>query len=135
MFASARSVLIEPDPRDPNQPPLPWDGPSLDGPIRVAVTTETAGFDIDPGIVELVERAPSLLADAGYAVEHVDPPPVIEPADAWFKTGTTELQVSLDPAVQEFGSDDIKKVFSYFFRRPRSRISTATSPISATGPA
>ncbi|MGI9615526.1 MAG: amidase family protein, partial [Acidimicrobiales bacterium] len=107
-------VLIEPDPRDPNQPPLPWDGPSLDGPIRVAVTTETAGFDIDRGIVELVERAASLLADAGYAVEHVDPPPVIEPANAWFKTGTTELQVLLDPAVQEFGSDDIKKVFSYF---------------------
>ena len=111
----ATKVLIEPDPRDPNQPPLPWDGPELDGPIPVAVTTEAAGFDIHPGIVELVERAASLLADAGYAVEHVDPPPIVEPASAWFKTGTTELQVLLDPAVQEFGSDDIKKVFSYFF--------------------
>jgi amidase len=109
-------VLIEPDPRDPNQPPLPWAGAELEEPIRVAVTTEPAGFDIHPGIVELVERAASLLAESGYAVEHVDPPPIVEPASAWFKTGTTELQVLLDPAVQEFGSDDIKKVFSYFFK-------------------
>ena len=111
----ATRVLIEPDPRDPNQPPVPWDGPPVDGPIPVAVTTEPAGFDIHPGIVELVERAAASLADAGYAVERVDPPPIGEPAGAWFKTGTTELQVLLDPAVQEFGSDDIKTVFGHFF--------------------
>ncbi|MCP4224120.1 MAG: amidase, partial [Actinomycetia bacterium] len=34
--ALATEVLITPDPRDPNCPPLPWAGPPLDGPIRVA---------------------------------------------------------------------------------------------------
>ncbi|MDH3684076.1 MAG: amidase [Acidimicrobiia bacterium] len=111
----ATEVMIQPDPRDPNCPPVPWDGPPVGEPIPVAVTLEPAGFDIHPGIVELVERAADLLAAAGYRVEHVDPPPIAEPAAAWFKTGTTELEVTLDPAVQSFGSDDIKKVFRYFF--------------------
>lgn len=111
----ATQVLIQPDPRDPNCPPVPWDGPPLGEPITVAVTLETAGFDIHPGIVELVERGAEQLAAAGYRVEHADPPPIAEPAGAWFKTGTTELEVTLDPAVQSFGSDDIKKVFRYFF--------------------
>lgn len=111
----ATKVLIEPDPRDPNSPPLPWDGPAIEGQLTIAMTTEACGFDIHPGIVELVERAGALLADAGYRVERVDPPPVLEPADAWFKTGTTELDATLVPAVEEYGSDDIKKVFGYFF--------------------
>jgi amidase len=109
-------ALIEPDPRDPHAPPVPWDGPPLDGPITVAVTTEAAGFPIHPGIVELVERAAALLADAGYRVVRSDPPPVVEAARAWFGAGSTELQILLDPAVQAYGSDDIKKVFGYFFQ-------------------
>ncbi|MCP3990016.1 MAG: amidase [Actinomycetia bacterium] len=113
--ALATEVLITPDPRDPNCPPLPWAGPPLDGPIRVAVTTESASFDLHPGIKALVERAAELLATAGYDVVEADPPPVVEPASAWFRTGSTELEALLDPAVQEYGSDDVKKVFSYFF--------------------
>ncbi len=109
-------VLVKPDPRDPNTPPVPWNGPSLTEQPTVAVTTEAAGFDIHPGIVDLVARAAEHLAEAGYRVVHVDPPPVVEAAMAWFKTGTTELEVTLDPAVQSAGSDDIKKVFSYFFK-------------------
>jgi amidase len=114
--ALATEVLVTPDPRDPNCPPVPWTGPPLGEPVTVAVTTESHGFDIHPGITALVERAAELLARAGYRVAEADPPPVIEPASAWFKTGSTELEALLDPAVQEHGSDDVKKVFSYFFR-------------------
>ena len=78
----ATEVMIAPDPRDPLSPPVPFDGPRLEGPITVAVTTESAGYAIDPGIVELVERAAAQLADAGYRVVRVDPPPVIEAATA-----------------------------------------------------
>ena len=108
-------VLIAPDPRDPNCPPVPFIGPPVDSPT-VAVTTDPAGFDIHPGIVDLVERAAAHLAEAGYRVERVDPPPVAEAAAAWFKTGTTELEATLAPAVEQYGSDDIKLVFDHFFR-------------------
>lgn len=107
-------ALVAPDPRDPNSPPVPFHGPPLDD-LTVAVTTEPAGFDIHPGIVELVERAAALLAAAGYTVERVDPPSIAEPAAAWFKAGSTELEATLAPAVEQYGSDDIKKVFGYFF--------------------
>ncbi|MEL7158183.1 MAG: amidase [Actinomycetota bacterium] len=113
--ALATQVLIGPDPRDPNCPPVPWAGPDLDQPIRVAVTTESAGFDLHPEIERLVRRTAEYLAAAGYAVEEVDPPPVIEPASAWFRAGSTELEVFLDPAVQEYGSADVQKVFTHFF--------------------
>lgn len=113
--ALATEVLIRPDPRDPNCPPVPWAGPELSGPINVAVTTESAGFDLHPEIEALVMRTAEYLAAAGYDVEHVDPPPVIEPASAWFRAGSTELEAFLVPAVQEHGSDDVKKVFDHFF--------------------
>lgn len=108
-------ALIAPDPRDPNSPPVPWDGPALDTPITVAVTTFSGGFDIHPGIVALIERAAAQLADAGYKVVWADPPPITEPARAWFGPGSTEMEIFLDPAVQAYGSDDIKQVFRWFF--------------------
>ncbi|MEM8924785.1 MAG: amidase [Actinomycetota bacterium] len=113
--ALATEVLIGPDPRDPNCPPVPWRGPALGDNIPVAVTTESAGFELHPGIRALIERTAGYLADAGYRVEEVDPPPVIEPAQAWFRAGSTELEVFLDPVVQDHGSDDVKKVFAHFF--------------------
>jgi len=111
----ATRVITTPDPRDPNSPPVPWDGPAIDGPIPVAVTLETAGYDIHPGIVALVERAADVLADAGYAVEWVDPPPVIDSAREWFRAGTTEMAVTLDPMLRTHGSDTIKEIFDDYY--------------------
>ncbi|MDH4366224.1 MAG: amidase family protein, partial [Acidimicrobiia bacterium] len=102
-----------------NSPPVPWDGPALDTPVTVAVTTFSGGFDIDPGIVELIERAAGQLADAGYKVVWADPPPITEPARAWFGAGSAEMEIFLDPAVQAYGSDAIKQVFQWFFDASR----------------
>ena len=113
--ALATEVLVGPDPRDPNCPPVPWRGPDLGSELRVAVTTASHGFDLHPAIRSLVERTATFLADAGYVVEEVDPPAIVEPASAWFRAGSTELEVFLDPAVQEYGSDDVKTVFKHFF--------------------
>ncbi len=113
--ALATEVLVTPDPRDPNCPPVPWHGPAVGAPIPVAVTTAAHGFDLHPGIRGLIDRTAGFLSDAGYAVEEVDPPPVLDPAREWFRAGSTELEVFLDPAVQEVGSDDVKKVFTHFF--------------------
>jgi amidase len=109
------SVLIHPDPRDPNCPPVPWDGPPLADPVSVAVTTEPGGYDIHPGVVELVRAAADALDDAGYRVVEVDPPPVVEAAREWFRAGTTEMQALLDPAIRSYGSETIQRLFDWYY--------------------
>lgn len=111
----ATSVMIQPDPRDPNSPPVPWNGPDLGGLPTVAVTTESAGYPIDPGLVKLVERAASQLRDAGYTVVEVDPPPIIESASQWFRAGTTEMEATLDEALRQHGSDTIIQIFDWYY--------------------
>ncbi len=112
----ATSVMIEPDPRDPLSPPVPFEGPSLTGPLTVAVTTETGGYDIHPGIVELLQRAAAQLADAGYRVVEADPPPVIDAANGWFSTGATEMEATLLPPIREHGSPVINEIFDNYFK-------------------
>ena len=70
---AATRVMVRPDPRDPLCPPIPFDGRRLHNPITVAVTTESAGYDLHPGIAALIERAAEQLGDAGYRVVRVDP--------------------------------------------------------------
>ena len=111
----ATSVMIEPDPRDPFSPPIPWNGPDLGGLPTVAVTTESGGYDIHPEIVTLVQQAADQLRDAGYNVVEVDPPPIIDSARQWFRAGTTEMQATLDPALREHGSETINKIFDWYY--------------------
>lgn len=111
----ATSVIIEPDPRDPLSPPLPWDGPDLGGLPTVAVTTESAGYDIHPGIVDLINRAADQLRDAGYQVIEADPPPVIESAREWFRAGTTEMEATFLSAIRQDGSETINQIFDWYF--------------------
>ncbi|MFV0526864.1 MAG: amidase [Acidimicrobiales bacterium] len=113
----ATEVLVRPDWRDPNAPPVPFFGTPIDGPVSVAVTTESHGFPIHPDMVGLINRAAGILADAGYAVEEAEPPSVLEAAGAWFRTGSTEMKAVLAPAVDKFGSKDIQAVFDHFFAR------------------
>jgi amidase len=79
-------------------------------------TTESAGYDLHPGIAELIDRAATLLADAGYRVERVDPPPVIEGAKGWFTTASTEMEATLLPPIREHGSPVINEVFDNYFK-------------------
>ena len=107
--------MIRPDPRDPLSPPVPWEGPRQDEPVRVAVTTASHGYAIHPGIVGLIERAAGQLADAGYAVDWVDPPPIIDAARGWFSVGMTELSFLLRDAAREVGSETVNDIFEAFF--------------------
>lgn len=111
----ATRVMIEPDPRDPNSPPVPWDGPDLGGTPTVAVTTESCGYDIHPGIIDLIQRAADQLRDAGYEVVEAEPPPVIEAARQWFRAGTSEMQATMDAAVRQHGSDTIIQIFDWYY--------------------
>ncbi len=112
----ATEVMIRPDPRDPLSPPVPWNGPKLDGPITVAVTKESYGYPIHDDILKLIDQAADALQDAGYQVQEVRTPSIDEPFRDWFRTLITEMNVGLLPQILEHGSDDIKTTIDYFFR-------------------
>lgn len=93
----ALDILSQPDPDDPWWTPAPRLGRDMPIPIRVAVTTDPTGDDVDSEIAAAIGRAADVLSDAGYAVERADPPAI---ADAQ----KTIQQIS-DMEVLNFGED------------------------------
>ena len=115
-LALATEVMIQPDARDPLCPPIPWRGTQLNDPITIAVTKDPCGYAIHEGILDLIDQAADALRDAGYRVVEVSTPSVQEPFNDWFRTLMTEMDVALWPLIVEYGSDEIKTTFDYFFQ-------------------
>jgi amidase len=69
-----------------------------------------------PEISHAVERVAKWLAAAGYAVDEVEPPPITEPARAWFAVSVAEMKVTLFPVAQQHGSRTIQELFSWYER-------------------
>ena len=112
----ATRVLAGGDPRDPWWVPVPFDGPPLDAPIRVAVTCETHGYPVHPQILAGIDRAAAMLSDAGYAVERVETPSIMKPAQAWFDVLVSEIAHFLSPSALEHGSETIQTIFEHYQR-------------------
>ena len=112
----ATRVLAGGDPRDPWWVPVPFDGPVLDPPIRVAVTCESHGYPVNPEILAGIERAAAVLSDAGYAVERVATPSIMKSARAWFDVLGSEIIHFLGPIAREHGSETIQTIFEKFQR-------------------
>jgi len=79
----ALSIISAPDARDPRWVPAPLRGPTLAGPIKVAVVRDPLGAGIDPHVRAGVDRAADWLADAGYYVVDAEPPQIAEAMHAW----------------------------------------------------
>jgi len=109
--------LIAPDARDPFHIPLPWNGPGMDGPIKVGFTKETYEFDLHPEVSLALDTARDALRDAGYQVEHVDPPQLHEAAMDGYRALMGEVQVLMGPDIQAHGSDTIKAIFDEYFEQ------------------
>ena len=103
------------DPRDPWWVPAPFDGEPLPKPIRVAVTRNGHGYPIHPGIIQLIDRAAGYLREAGYEVVEVEPPSIMEPARGWFSVLLTELKATFGPLVDQSGSDDLRRIFGWYY--------------------
>src|SRR5207247_10740949 len=73
------------DPRDPWGAPAPLVGEPVARPIRVALTVDPAKQGVHADVAAAVRAAGNALANAGYAVEEVEPPDV----EAGATTGTT----------------------------------------------
>jgi amidase len=102
----ALEAMSGPDPRDPWWTPAPLRGPDLPTPIKVAMTIDPAGRSVDPDVAEGVRKAGKALADAGYAVEEVEPPDIGGASDLWADLVISEGQVMAIPFLREFGGED-----------------------------
>jgi amidase len=111
----ATRVMAGGDVRDPAWVPAPFDGEPLPKPIRVAVTRNPHGYEIHPGIVELIDRTAAFLSNAGYDVVAAEPPSIMEPARGWFTVLLTELKGTLGPIVERSGSDDLRHIFGWYY--------------------
>jgi amidase len=111
----ATRVMAAGDPRDPMWVPAPFEREPLQKPIRVAVTRNSHGYSIHPGIIRLIDKAAEYLRDAGYEVVEAEPPSVIEPARGWFSVLLTELKGALGPIVEQHGSEEIRRIFDWCY--------------------
>jgi amidase len=84
--------------------PVPFDGPPLETPIRVALVRDPAGQGTSAQVAAGVEQAARTLADAGYAVEEVEPPRIADAAQAWLDLIGAEIHMmwpQMQPIVSE----------------------------------
>jgi len=111
----ATRVMAGGDPRDPWWVPVPFDGAPLQRPIRVAVTRNSHGYPIHPDICQLINRSARYLSDAGYDVDEAEPPSIMEPARGWLTVLLTEFKATLGPIVEQSGSDEIRRIFGWYY--------------------
>lgn len=105
-------AMAERDVRDPWWVPAPLAGPAPARPIRVAVTRTVPGAVVHPAIAAAVDRAAGWLADAGYAVEAVEPPDLGEAAALWSTIADNEAVRLMGPAIGRLGDEGIRRAFA-----------------------
>jgi amidase len=110
-LALALAVLAGADPRDP------WSvspaGADLDGPLRIAVTTDPAGLGCDPIIAAGVRRAADLLVAEGCRVEAVEPPVVSEAHEIWGTLLGAEIRTIVLPFARSLLAADALTVIEH----------------------
>lgn len=102
-------------PLDTWQVPMPWDGPKPDGPIKVGISRETYGFDMDPAVDQALTNAAEALQDAGYIVESVQTPNVFDIGKDATSALFGEVKSLVLPAMREHGSAEFNTYFDHCF--------------------
>ncbi len=115
----AMPPLVAWDPHDPWMVPMPFEGPPVEAPIRIAFTRETYEFELHPAVERALLSARDALLDAGYRVEEVEPPLVRETAREAFGCLMGEVRVLLEPEVRRHGSATVNAIFDEYFRQFR----------------
>ncbi|MCE8525963.1 amidase family protein [Ruegeria pomeroyi] len=112
----AMPSLIAPDPRDPFHVPLPWRGAPAEGPIRVAFTKATYGYDLHPEVEASLDTARDALRDAGYLVEEVETPDAFEAGRAGYRALMGEVWALMKADVDAYGSQTVRDIFEVYFQ-------------------
>lgn len=110
-------VMIAPDTHDPFHVPMPWRGPPLATPIRVAVARDDFGFGMHPAVATALDKAASALSDAGYAVENIEPPRAKEIGEVGYRALLSEVRDLLGPDIRKLGSSEINAIFDEYYRQ------------------
>jgi len=109
-------TMIAADPRDPFHVPLPWRGAPVEGPIKVAFTKNTFGYDLHPEVEAALDTARDALVDAGYIVEEVEPPNVFDAGRTGYRALMGEVWSLMKKDVDAAGSQTVRDIFAVYFQ-------------------
>ncbi|MBL8334534.1 MAG: amidase family protein [Rubrivivax sp.] len=104
------------DPRDPWWVPAPLQGPAPARPLRVALTVNCGGQPAHPAVVAALRQAAAWLADAGYAVDEVEPPSLAEAQELWQLIGNDEARLFMWPGIEQLGDEGVKRSFGWMLQ-------------------
>jgi amidase len=111
----AMQALIAYDAHDPWMVPVPFNGPELDRPMKIAFTRNTFEFDLHPAVETALETARDALIDAGYAVIETEPPLLREAAETGIRCLFGEVRTLMMDDIRKYGSKTINKIFDEYF--------------------
>ncbi len=121
----ALGILAGADPRDPHAVDAPIDGPAR--PRRAALIPEPPGGSTHPDVAEGVRAAGRALENAGYEVEEISPPRLVESYLAWTELMTTSLD-ALAPLMDMLMGEGGKKFLEFTtFEYPEVTPATLTA--------
>ena len=108
------AAMMERDPRDPWWVPVPLRD-EVPRPGRVALCAGVPGAEVDPAVAAAVKQAGRWLQDAGFEVEEVAPPNLLEAGSLFFTLVVSENAVSKDEragttkAIEALGDEPCKR--------------------------
>jgi amidase len=102
------------DARDPWWVPAPLEGARLARPIKVALARKIDGLKLDPAVDVALAKAGQALADAGYAVEEVATPPIVEAGHLGFTLITQDTRLYAMEQIKQMADADGAKAVSLY---------------------
>ena len=97
------------DARDPWWAPAPLLGEPPARPVRVALTIDPAKGGVRADVAAAVREAGNALANAGYAVEEIEPPDVEGVAATWATICVNEMRHVTQPWIRKYGGAAINR--------------------------
>jgi amidase len=111
----AFAAMAGPTWRDPWAVPAPLRGPEFAKPIRVALVVDPVGQGTAPQVKDGVRKAATVLADAGYAVDEVEPPSIDRAAKTLLEMLNTPELRALWQLMSDMLPANTQRFFSAFY--------------------
>jgi amidase len=88
---------------------VPFEGPPVKRPMRVAMVVDPAGRGgVVPEVAAAIEQAAAWLTDAGYIIEEISPPEFGTVIDLWPRIAMDDINAGLVPMVEKYGDRGIR---------------------------